>query len=363
MKSKAQIFFIITLTLLLTACGSPTTQAPISSTSPSPSTAIPNYTPTSSPSTEPTSVPTILPTPLSIVSFDERLLAEINIKIEPDEIVFAQGFIWTKTADGHVVQVDPATNAVVSDIKVDTTSDIYHYCQGLGTDGENIWVCSASGDEDNKTIDVVRVDPQTQSVVETFKVGKIFDQFDLPFLHNQIWVLSGAGDKLIGIDVITNQPSPAIDLGTRCFQLGVVDQMLMATCALDNLVLQIDPAKREVTARVTIKSPRFIAGTENGVWVVQDNAVVRLDPTSLQPIIVFTQLSNVGISGDIFVTEDAVWLSQESGFLYRINPASNEIIEQIKTDQNIGSGTVLVTSDSVWTTDVENNRLIRLSLN
>ena len=346
---------IVVILLVLTAC-TPQSELPTATLEIIPSEIA------SLPTSTPAALLEILPTPSSIIPFDERLLTEIDIKIEPDEIVFAQGFIWTKTADGHVVQVDPATNAVVGDIKVDTTSDIYHYCQGLGTDGQNIWACSASGEEDNKTIDVVRVDPQTQSVVETFKVGKIFDQFDMPFLANQIWVLSGSGDKLVGIDVTSNQPNPAIDLGTRCFQLAVVDQMLMATCALDNLVLQIDPAKKEVTARVTVKSPRFIAGNENGVWIVQDNAVVRLDPISLQPIIAFTQLSNVGISGDIFVTEDAVWLSQESGFLYRIDPASNEIIEQIQTDQNISSGTVLVTSDSVWTTDVENNRLIRLSL-
>jgi outer membrane protein assembly factor BamB len=347
---------IVVILLALTAC-TPQIELPAATLETSPSEIA------SLPTSTPTSLLEILPTPSLIIPFGERLLAEINIKIGPDEIVFAQGFIWIKTDNGHVVQVDPATNVVVGEIKVDTTSDIYHYCQGLGTDGQNIWACSASGEEDNKTINVVRVDPQTQSIVETFKVGKIFDQLEMPFLLNQIWVLSGGGDKLVGIDVTTNQPSPAIELGTRCFQLAVVDQMLMATCALDNLVLQIDPAKREVTARVTVKSPRFIAGTENGLWVVQDNAVVRLDPISLQPIIVFTQLSNVGISGDIFVTEDSVWLSQESGFLYRIDPASNRIIEQIQTDQSISSGTVLVTSDSIWTTDVENNRLIRISLN
>ena len=101
-------------------------------------------TPLQEPTPTPISVPTILPTPSSIVSIEERLLAIIDIKY-PDELAFIQGFIWVKTDDGHVVQVDPATNSVVSDIKVDTTSDPYHYCQGLGTDGENIWACSASG--------------------------------------------------------------------------------------------------------------------------------------------------------------------------------------------------------------------------
>ncbi len=340
MKITFKDLLLVVVTLTLAACTASALQAPA---------------PTS------TSVPIILPTPASVESLEERSLATIDIKY-PDELAFVQGFIWVKTDDGHLIQVDPAANRAVGDIKVDTTSDPYHYCQGLGTDGTHIWACSASGDEDHRTIDVVRIDPSTQSVVETVKVGKIFDQFDMPFLLNQIWVLSGNGDKLVGIDVTTGQPNPAIDLGARCFQLAVTDKLLMAACASDNLVLQIDPEQRKVTERLTIQSPRLIAGTENGIWVVQDNAVVRLNPQSLEPVAEFKQLSNIGFTGDIFVTQDAVWLRQDSGFLYRINPSANQIVEQIKPDEGVSGGSVLITSDSIWTTASDDNLLIRLSL-
>lgn len=305
----------------------------------------------------PISVPTILPTPSSIVSFEERLLATIDIKY-PDELAFVHGFIWVKTDDGHLIQVDPVTNSVVGDIKVDTTSDPYHYCQGLGTDGENIWACSASGDENHRTIDVVRIDPNSQSVIETVKVGKIFDQFNMPFLLNQIWVLSGNGDKLVGIDITTNQPGPAIDLGARCFQVAAVNRSLLVTCRLDNLILRIDPEKMKVTERMTFTGPRTIAATENGIWLSQDNAVVRLDTESLNPVVAFIYLSNA----DILATNEAVWVRLENGFMYRIDPASNELIEQIKTDQNLSMGSILVTPDSIWTTAGDDDLLIRLSL-
>ncbi|HKY52756.1 MAG TPA: hypothetical protein VJM08_00560, partial [Anaerolineales bacterium] len=262
---------------------------------------------------------------------------------------------------GHLVQIDPATNMVITDIKVDTTSDPFHYCQGLGTDGEHIWSCSASGDADNRTIDVVRVDPKSQKIVQMIEVGKVFEQFDMPFLFNQIWVLSGSGDKLVGIDVTTNEPNPAIDLGTRCFQLAVVVESLMATCSLDHVILQIDLEKREVTQRVDIKNPRFIVGNENGVWVAQAGAIVRLEPESLNPMVIFTDLLNMG-TGDIFVTENAVWIRQENGFLYQIDPASNQIVEQIKIDQALAGGSVLVASDSIWVTAYDDNLLLRLSL-
>ena len=336
MKLTLRNSFLVTVALILAACTAAGPQEP---------------------SATPTSVPAVLPTPSSIVSFDERLLATIDIKY-PDELAFVQGFIWVKTDNGHVIQVDPATNSVVGDIKVDTTSDPYHYCQGLGTDGENIWACSASGDENQRTIDVVRIDPSTKSVVETVQVGKIFDQFNMPFLLNQIWVLSGNGDKLVGIDITTNQPSPAIDLGARCFQVAVVSESLLVTCKLDNLLLRIDPAKMEVTGRLTFPNPRNIVVTENGIWLSQDNAVVRLDTESLNPVTTFSKLFNA----DIYATKEAVWVRLEDGFLYQIDPVSNQLVEQIKTDQSLSMGSILVTPDSIWTTAGDNDLLIRLGL-
>lgn len=358
MKHPLLISVLFIVALILAACTVSSSQAPSAI-----STQVPQQPSSTSTSlhqvSTPTStlVPAILPTPSSIIPFEERLLATIDIKY-PDELTFVQGFIWVKTDDGHLIQVDPAKNSVVGDIKIDTTSDPYHYCQGLGTDGENIWACSASGDEDHRTIDVVRIDPKSQSVVETVKVGKIFDQFNMPFLFNQIWVLSGNGDKLVGIDITTNQPSPAIDLGTRCFQVAVVSNSLLLTCKLDNLILRVDPEKMEVTERLTITSPRNITATENEIWLSQDNAVVRLDYESLNPVATFTKL----INADIFATKESVWVRLEDGFLYRIDPVNNQLIEQIKTDQNLSIGSILITSDSIWTTAGDDNLLIRLNL-
>lgn len=352
MKLHASLFLVVPIGLIFSACGAPATQLPAAT---------------------PTSVPEISLTPSMVVTLNDRLLATINIVEHPlatpgmignhpDEIVFAGGFIWTKTANGHVVQVDPATNQMVGAIKVDTATDLDHYCQGLGTDGENVWACSASADEDNTAIDVVRIDPRTQRVVETIKVGKTFEQLKMPFLANQIWVLSGNGDKLIGIDRITNQPSTEIDLGTRCFQLAATDKSLVAACDLDNLVLQIDPEKKEVTTRVNIKSPRNIAATKNAIWVIQDSAVIRLDAGSMSPVVAFTNLPGVGLTGDIFATSDVVWMRLENGFLYKIDPATNQVIEQIKPDADLTGGSILVTADSIWTTAIDDNLLIRLSL-
>lgn len=349
MKSQIQIFFI-TFTFLLTSCGSSQSQES-------------SLTEVGSlPTATPIPLLEILPTPASIISFDSRVLATIKIFKEPDEMVFVDGYLWTKTADGHLVQIDPATNTITADIKLDTTTDTYHYCQGLGTDGEHIWACSAGGDLDIKTTHIMRVDPQLQNIVETIKVEKVFDQLDFPFLFNQIWVLSENGTRLTGIDIATNQVATSIDLGARCFQLAVVEEYILATCKLDNLLLQIDVEKMEVTSQVSLKNPGYVVGDENGIWVGLDNSIVRLNTKNLNPVATFTNMPRIGSSGDIYITNGAVWVRQEDNFLYKIDPATNQIVEQITIIEKLSGGSVLVTSDSIWVTANDDNFLIRLSL-
>jgi streptogramin lyase len=344
MKVDFRICFIFTLALFIAACGLQGT---------------------------PTPAPEVAAAPLSTVSMNDRLLASIDTNAHPlstsimygnhpEEIVFANGFIWIHLVNGHMVQVDPLTNTIVSAVKTDTTNDPHHYCQGLGTDGKDIWVCSAAGDEDHKTINVVRVDTLTQVVVATFEVGKIWDQLYMPFVQNQIWALTGDGSKLVGIDVSNNQANPAIDLGVHCFHLAALDDMLIATCGSENLVIKIDPGKKEVVARQTVQFPLFIFTGKDGVWVSQTNSITRLDPESLKPIVTIT-----GITGsDINVTETAVWVWEyEKGILYKIDPSTNEVAELIKPDEPfISGGGVLLAADSLWLTVDENDLLLRLSL-
>ena len=360
MKTPFKSFILFMVVLTLVSCTTTPSQGDTSTTPTE--TLIPTTLPTltQEPTLTATPIPIILPTPSSIVPLEERLLASIDVAF-PDEMVFVQGFIWVKTDTGHVIQIDPATNSTVSDIIVDTTTSSYHYCQGLGTDGENIWACSASGDDDHRTINVVRIDSTTQNVVATVEVGKIFDQFDMPFLHNYIWVLTGDGSKLVGIDTNTNQTTQPIDLGTRCFQVAAEGDALLVTCKLDNLILRVDPESMQVMERVTIgPSPWNIRTSEDGVWVSLSNSILRLDPQTLNSVITFSKMPG---DKDLFITDEAVWVRTDYGFLFRIDPASNQIIEQFWSDQRFyNMGGFLVTSDSVWTSAGDDDLVLRISI-
>jgi hypothetical protein len=327
-------------------------------------------TPTPAPTATP--IPAVLPTPRAVAAYAERVIAEIDARTHPlstptmlgnypDEIVYLGGFIWTRATNGHVLQVDPASNAIVNAIQVDKSTDANNYCQGLGTDGEHLWSCSARGDLDNRTIDVVRIDPAAPEVIATFEVGKVWDQFHLPFVHERIWVLVGDGSQLVGINVQTNQAEAAIALGSRCFQLAAAGERLVATCRLDNRVILIDPETKAVAAETTVPSPDVLAAAPNGIWVFQQpNTITRLDPATLAPVVSFA-----GIIADygLHASETSVWVRAANGSLYNIDPATNALVELIRLDERLaGGGNVLVAAGSLWTTVNETTFLVRLSL-
>jgi len=344
MKTNFKICFTVMLALILAAC-------------------VPG---------KPITAPEKPATPLSTISMDSLIMASFNTNEHPlasstltgnnpDELVLADDdMVWTHMDNGYLVQFNWFSNTMSAAVKTDTTTDIFHYCQGLGSDGTDVWACSAAGDEDHKTINVVRVDTSSQSIVETFEVDKIHEQYNMPFMQNQIWVLTGDGSKLVGIDVTTNQVNPAIDLGVRCFQIAALENMLYASCGLENLVIKIDPGNKEIVARQTVQSPVSIFAGMNGVWVPQPNSLTRLDPETLNPIITITNITPT----EIKVTGSAVWAWEYGkGLLYKIDPSTNEVALLIKPDKPfITGGGLLVTEDSIWVTANENDLVLRLSL-
>jgi hypothetical protein len=308
-------------------------------------------------------VPEILPTPAAVRSLAELQQAKLEV-LHGDELAYAQGYVWTKTEKGYVVQIDPATNTVVGQVKVDTSPDIEHYCQGLGTDGTLVWACSARLEgEEGRFIDVVAVDPATLQVIATAPVNKVFDQMTLPFLDGQIWALTGNGSNLVGIDATTYAPGPALDLGARCTSLEAAGEALVAACPADNTVLRIDPnATPAITARATLAEPRTVSGNAQGLWVLLEAEMVRLDPVTLAPVARFTNLPTVGRDGGLFITDDAVWLRRPGGFLYRFNPATNQMDLQITGEGEPFGGSVMIAAGSLWTSDYELGQLYRLAL-
>jgi hypothetical protein len=292
--------------------------------------------------------------PAASSTLASREVARIRIA-NPDGMTEVAGQIWVKTDDGRVVRVDPSRNKVIGSIQVDTAAEPQHYCQGIGTDGTDVWSCAAS----DTTTGLVRIDPTHPKPGKPAAVDKIFDQLTLPYTTRGFWVLSGDGRSLSVVapssGAVTRYALPA-----RCLQLAASDAVVIATCASENLVLAIEPSTGQVRGRVSLPEPRLAVVTDRDIWVDTSKGLTRLALDLTVRSIFPNQYA--GLDGDLAVSGNDLWVRGRGGVLWRIDQARNEVAEHITSDTQISAGSLLVTAGAIWTTQGDEGYLVRLSL-
>ncbi|MGI8874141.1 MAG: hypothetical protein ACR2KP_07415 [Egibacteraceae bacterium] len=291
----------------------------------------PTPDPTASP-VVPVAAGSVTPSPL-----EARLEHRFAITGDPEDLVAGPNAMWLKRANGMVDRIDPATNEIVYSVEVmNTRGGGGHHCLGVG--GGSVWAC----DENN----VERLDPATGEVIATVAVGKVFDQVLIPVSSGHAWILSDAGATLLGVDLADNAVDVEVPLGTRCADLAAHEDMLWAACPLDDMVLRIDPATEQVTARIGgLERPRWLAAAED-VWVAFDHGLARVEAETAE-VTGAVDVKAGGIHGGLFVTADTVWVRAREPFLRRVDPATMELVEEITTDSRAG-GAVTVAFGSIW---------------
>jgi outer membrane protein assembly factor BamB len=277
--------------------------------------------------------------------------AEIALTGGPDWTTSYDGFVWVKRDDGFVTRIDPATSEPTGEVRADTKSN--QYCQGIGSGEGAVWSCSGS--------DVVRIDPETLEVVVSIPVGKVYTQGRLVVAKGHVWVLTGDGDRLTGIDTRTNRAGPEVELPFKCGELGPgTAETVWVICPTDGRVVAVDVANQEVEGVVEVDSPAAAFGTETDAWVLSQRALVRIDAESLDTVARFTQLVDPRGEGDVAVDGDDVWVRTEDGFLHRVDASSNVLAEQIQLEDGLSSGAVIVFEGSLWTTAFNDELVLRL---
>lgn len=234
-------------------------------------------------------------------------------------------------------------------MRADTKSE--RFCQGIGSGGGAVWSCSGT--------DVVRIDPKRLQVSASVPVGKVFDQGRLVFAEGKIWVLSGEGDRLVGIDTTTAGVGPRVELPVPCNELGSGGDMVWAFCPRDGKVLAVDPSSASVEAQLELEEPSVGFASERDLWVGSDGSLVRVDLETLKPVARFANL-DPGHEGTVAIDGENVWVRTEAGFLHRIDASSNTVAERIEPANALSGGDVLVEAGSVWATAFDDNLLIRL---
>ena len=267
----------------------------------------------------------------------------------PDWLTSQGGFVWVKRDDGIVTRIDPATNRPTGEVRADTKSE--SHCQGIGSGGGAVWSCSGS--------DVVRIDPKRLKVTASIPVGKIFAQGRLLFAGGKIWVLTGEGDRLVGIDTATASVGPEVELPVPCAELAPGGDFVWALCPDAGTVVGVDPTSASVEARLELDNPSVGFATDRDLWLGSAGALVRVDLQTLEPVARFAGL-DPGSEGTVIVDGNDVWVRTAPGFLHRIDASSNTVAERIEPAKALSGGDVLASSGSLWTTAFDDGLLLRL---
>jgi YVTN family beta-propeller protein len=113
-----------------------------------------------------------------------KVVVNIPVPSEPHRVAYGAGAAWVGNwHDNSVSRIDPATNRVVgSRIPIGS-----HHAGNLAVGAGSVWVTSDYRENaDPEDVVVVRIDPQTNRVIETIAVGG--HPIDVAATRGAVWV-------------------------------------------------------------------------------------------------------------------------------------------------------------------------------
>ena len=262
----------------------------------------------------------------------------------PDWLAVADDGVWVKRDDSRLDRIDPDTGR--SALGVGLGGGL---CQGVGVGLGAVWACRGT--------DVVRVDPSSGEVTAVFPLNKAASQGHLVTASGRLWVLTGDGSTLLGVDPETGVAATTVALGARGTDLGAGPAGLWVASQPDGQVLRIDPDAGTVAVRATgLDRPLAVAVTDQ-VWAGGSAATVRLDPGT--GAVQVTTAIGIGLDGGIAADGDAVFLRDGDRFLVRLDASTGAPVSGVSADVE-SAGDVVVAFDSVWTTASDDATMFRL---
>jgi len=193
--------------------------------------------------------------------------------------------------------------------------------------------------------------------------------------------LAGAGastvrvapNSVAGIDPASDRVVGAVGVGIRPGAIAYGAGSLWTANLDDQTISRIDPGSMRVLGTIATPAgqPTGIAGTADGLWVVQGTvnpnataagsiSVARIDPefNSFGPS---TRIDNVIPEGPgaVAVQGNSVWVAPSTGLLTQLDGASGAITRQL--DPNAGPAGIAITPDgAIWLTDSDANEVVRV---
>jgi Tol biopolymer transport system component len=328
-----------------------------------------------------TSTPTPAPTETSSpLATGARVSATIDVG-ESDAVAYGEGSVWVAqraapSYGGSILRIDPATNEIVATIPLETVPQWETGGGGLTVANGGVWVAGpVATPGGGSEAAIVQIDPATDSVVDTIRLGGLFADDVAVGPDGSIWVLmrTDAGDpEVVKLDPSTHQVVARLqplnaNYGRRIFAGdggAIVDLTEPPSGAIDSTqVMEINPKTGDVLATVWLRRLPYSAMAEDKgqLWAATGRTLEQLDPTTGETIGDPAAVSN---TGDVLaVGEGRVWFldPNDRSVLHGYDPATGTVDVNVDLGKASTPIAIATSSGSVWVLDYEGT-LTRIDL-
>ena len=215
----------------------------------------------------------------------------------------------------------------------------------------------------NPTQAISAIDPRTNRVVATTAVGRYPDR--IAFDRNAVWVINSQDRTISRLDPRTRLVVHTFAPGPIVTDLVVYADALWVTAPLANRLLRLDESTDEVTSRISMPNPLWVASGSERLWV-GGNTLLSVDPAAAKATVVFdphfrkNPPSADADPGGIAVFGRWVFADESGRQLFRVDPAAS-VMKVSRQLHRFGSTTRMVAAHgSLWLTHGDGNDLMRL---
>lgn len=279
-------------------------------------------------------------------------------RLQPDAVFPYPGFpdwfavgehVWISNAPkGTVARLDPATNTVRQVITVGKNPSC-----GLAIGFGSLWV-PCCGDNS-----IVRVDLNSGELTANIKTSIASTEGGIAVGAGSVWICTDKKGVLARIDPASNKIIASINISPGSFGVIFSDDRIWVTSTEKNLLTCVDPNTNSVIDTIaTGPAPRFLAAGEGAIWTLnqKDGSVSRID-SKTHKVLSTIQVGVPGGGGDIAVGEGSVWVTAFDFPLSRIDPSTNQVVQQFAGP---GGDSVRVGLGSIWLSNGQQGNVWRL---
>ena len=263
--------------------------------------------------------------------------------------VEAEDSVWVSdNPNGRVLRLDAKTNTIAASVIVGKNPS-----SGLAAGFGSLWVPICGDDT------LSRIDLRTNEVTATFPTTTSGWEASIATGAGSVWLMTDANGTLSRFDPATNGVAATIQLPTGSYGLTFGEGALWVTSTEHGTVARVDPSRNLVAATIPVgASPRFIAAGEGAIWALDegDSRVSRIDPKA-DELVATIDVGAEDYNG-IAVGEGSVWVSAFDYPLSRIDPSTNQVVQQFYG--STGGCAIHVGLGSVWLSNEREGDVWRL---